>query len=150
MTRPNVNLKFKKLHHSFELPKQATSGSAGIDMRACMDDSVIIRPSERVAISLGCSVEVPEGFEIQVRPRSGLALKEGITVLNTPGTIDSDYRGECKVILINHSSNWFKVQPLDRICQFVVNEVPLVTTALVEELSSTDRGEGGFGSTGTK
>lgn len=148
MTRQVVNLKWKKLHPSFNLPKQATPGSSGLDMIACIDEDITLMPNQRIAVSLGCSVEIPEGWEIQVRPRSGLALKEGITVLNTPGTIDADFRGECKVILINHSTDWFKIRPLDRVCQFVVSQVPVVTHQLVSELSSTDRGTGGFGSSG--
>jgi dUTP pyrophosphatase len=143
-----VNVKFKKLHHAFTLPKQATKTASGFDMTACINEPLIVMPGQRVAVSLGCSVEVPVGYEIQVRPRSGLALKEGITVLNSPGTIDSDYRGECKAILINHSNQWFTVRPLERICQFVVCPVPEVTVELVDALSETERGTGGFGSTG--
>lgn len=143
-----VTVKFKKLHHSFVLPKQATKTASGFDMIACIDDPITLMPGARIAVSLGCSVEIPVGFEIQVRPRSGLALKEGITVLNTPGTIDSDYRGECKAILINHSNEWTTIRPLDRVCQFVVCPVPEVTVELAEELSTTERGAGGFGSTG--
>jgi dUTP pyrophosphatase len=148
MTRSDVKVKFKKLHPEFKLPKQATSGSSGFDMVACIDEKQMLLPGMRTTISLGCSVEVPEGFEIQVRPRSGLAIKEGITVLNSPGTIDSDFRGECKVILINHSSNWYNINPLERVCQFVVVEIPKVELELVTELTDTERGAGGFGSTG--
>lgn len=148
MSRNSVKIKFKKLHHEFKLPVQATRGSSGLDMIACIDDPVTLMPGKRIAISLGCSVEIPEGFEIQVRPRSGLALKEGITVLNTPGTIDADFRGECKVILINHSGEFYVIRPLDRVCQFVVAEVPAVETELVETLTDTERGAGGFGSSG--
>lgn len=148
MTQQKTKIKFKSEHPEFKLPTQATKGSAGFDMRACIDQPVTLMPKQRMLISLGCSVEIPEGYEIQVRPRSGLAIKEGITVLNTPGTIDSDYRGLCQVILINLSDNWFKIEPQDRVCQFVVQKVPEVELELVQELASTDRGTGGFGSTG--
>ncbi len=144
-----VKVKFKRLHQEFKLPTVVV-GDSGIDMRACIDESVIIMPRQRAVISLGCSVEVPVGWEIQVRPRSGLALKEGITVLNSPGTIDAQFRGLCQVILINHSENWFKVNPQDRICQFVVQQVPAVELELVDELTKTDRQESGFGSSGVK
>lgn len=150
MTRKTVNLKFKKLHPDFKVPKQATPGSAGLDMVACIDTEIQLMPGERTTISLGCSVEIPEGWELQVRPRSGLALKEGITILNTPGTIDSDYRGEVKAIVVNLGKQWFTIRPLDKICQVVASEVPVVTCELVDELSTTQRGEGGFGSTGVK
>ena len=144
---------FKKLHPDFKIPTQATDGAAGFDMRACLDpgqESIILTKGKQLAISLGCSVEIPSGFEIQVRPRSGLALKNGITVLNSPGTIDSDYRGECKAILINHSDEPFVIKSGDRICQWVVAELPYIHLEMVDNLSETDRGEGGFGSTGIK
>lgn len=144
------NLKFKSLHPLFSLPKQATAGSAGFDMTACIDEPVLLAPGERGAISLGCAVEIPAGWEIQVRSRSGLALKKGIAVLNSPGTIDSDYRGECKAIIINLSHVEFTINPSDRICQFVISRVPVVNLELVEELSNSERGVGGFGSTGIK
>ena len=144
----DVTVRFKRLHPDFKLPKHATPGSAGMDMIACIDEPVTLLPGDRTAISLGCAVEVPVGYEIQVRPRSGLALKEGVTVLNTPGTIDADFRGTCKVILVNHSKEWVKIQPLDRVCQFVVCKLPSVSVEEVAELSDTERGQGGFGSTG--
>lgn len=143
-----VKIQFKKLHHSFKLPSKATKGSAGFDMIACIDEPLTLLPGQRTAISLGCSVEIPEGYELQVRPRSGLALKEGLTVLNAPGTIDSDFRGEVKAILINHSANWFKINPLDRICQLVPAALLEVELSLSEELTETERGAGGFGSSG--
>lgn len=148
MSRTKVKLRFKKLHPDFIVPKQATKGAAGLDMIACIDEPVTIMPGQRKLISLGCAVEIPEGFEVQVRPRSGLAAKEGITILNSPGTIDADYRGECKAIVINHGTEWYTVRPLDKVCQWVTAEVPEVECELVEELSVTDRGAGGFGSTG--
>jgi dUTP pyrophosphatase len=150
MTRPTVNLRWKPLHRDFVVPKQATAGAAGLDMIACIEEPVVLRPGERAAISLGCAVEIPEGWELQVRPRSGLALKQGLTVLNAPGTIDSDYRGEVKVILINHDTQQNTIRPLDRVCQLVPAQVPLVVSTLADDLSDTERGQGGFGSTGTK
>ena len=148
MSRKKVKLKFKKLHPDFELPKQATKGAAGLDMLAIIDQPIRVMPGKRVLVSLGCAVEIPEGFEVQVRPRSGLAAKEGITVLNSPGTIDADYRGECKAIIVNHNDEWYEIRPLDKICQWVEAEVPEVECELAEELCSTDRVAGGFGSTG--
>ena len=154
MTEENITVKFKSLHDKFVLPTQATDGSAGFDMRACIDNlecfPEVIPPGQVKLILLGCSVEIPVGYEIQVRPRSGLALKNRITVLNSPGTIDSDYRGPCGVILINHGPDPFLINQGDRVCQFVVQKVPVVKLELVEELSDTDRGAGGFGSTGVK
>lgn len=143
-----TTVRFKSLRDDFKMPTYATPGAAGFDMRACIDNSVVLMPSERQAISLGCAVEIPEGFEIQVRPRSGLALKEGVTVINTPGTIDSDYRGECKVLLINHGTQPVTINPQDRVCQFVVQSVPKVKLVQVADVSETERGTGGFGSTG--
>ena len=139
-------LKFKSLSEHFGLPKKAYPSDAGVDMRAC--EQVVLEPGDIKAVSLGCSIEIPDGFEIQVRPRSGLALNHGITVHNSPGTIDSNYRGECKVILFNAGKKPFEVNINDRICQFVVMALPSVEIALSKSLSRTDRGDGGFGSTG--
>lgn len=133
------------------LPQYETIGSAGMDVRAFLSEPVIIAPGCRALIPTGLYVEVPVGYEMQVRPRSGLALKKGITVANTPGTVDSDYRNGIGVILINHGSDDFVVEPGDRIAQFVLNEVPQINWMPVDSrdaLSSTDRGLGGFGSTG--
>jgi dUTP pyrophosphatase len=152
-----VKIKFKPLHNLFKLPQRATKGSAGFDMVACIDEPVKIFEGQTVAISLGCSVEIPEGYEIQVRPRSGLALKQNITILNSPGTIDSDFRGTCMAIVHRAFSPSlelltppFVVNPGDRICQFVVSKIPDVEMVLDEELTDTERGAGGFGSTGVK
>ncbi|MBQ0156593.1 MAG: dUTP diphosphatase [Bacteroidales bacterium] len=131
-----------------ELPKYATSGSAGFDLCASISEPVVIAPGERRLIQTGISIALPVGFEAQVRPRSGLALKHGITVLNTPGTIDSDYRGEIGVILINHSNVDFTVNDGDRIAQMVVARYETVSWKEVNELSDTERGAGGFGHTG--
>lgn len=130
------------------LPAYSTRLSAGMDIRAFLQEDVIIRPFERILIPTGLYVEIPEGFEAQIRPRSGLALKYGITVLNTPGTIDSDYRGEIGVILVNLSSEEFIVKNGDRICQMVIARHETIQWDLSENLESTGRGEGGFGHTG--
>jgi len=128
------------------LPAYATTGAAGMDVVAAED--VAIAPGARHAVATGLALAIPAGFEIQVRPRSGLALKHGVTVPNTPGTIDSDYRGELKVILINHGDTTFVVQRGDRVAQLVLAPVTLASWLEVEELDVTTRGEGGFGSTG--
>jgi len=133
-----------------DLPKYETKGSAGMDVRAHVDDKVVIEPGERVLIKTGLKLNIPEGMELQVRPRSGLAYKYGITVLNAPGTIDSDYTGDCGVILINHGTSSFVIEPGDRIAQFVFSKYERVEFEEVEELDDTERNEGGFGSTGVK
>jgi dUTP pyrophosphatase len=133
---------------SNELPAYATAGSAGMDLRANLQEPVVLQSLERTLIATGLFIELPEGFEAQVRPRSGLAVKQGITCLNTPGTIDSDYRGEIKVILINLSKETQTIQHGDRIAQMVVASVTKASLILVQELSTTLRGEGGFGHTG--
>jgi dUTP pyrophosphatase len=129
------------------LPAYETTGSAGMDLRANLQDEVIIRPLERVLIPTGLFIEIPEGFEAQIRPRSGLAIKHGITLLNTPGTIDSDYRGEVKVIVVNLSNEIFTINDGDRIAQMVIAEHKKITWQVVSELTETARGEGGFGHT---
>jgi dUTP pyrophosphatase len=130
------------------LPAYSTKLSAGMDVRAFLPGDVIIKPLERKLIPTGLYVEIPEGYEAQIRPRSGLALKYGITVLNTPGTIDSDYRGEIGVILVNLSPENFTVKNGDRICQMVIARHETVNWDLSGNLESTGRGEGGFGHTG--
>jgi dUTP pyrophosphatase len=144
----NVPVRIKRLPHGhgLPLPAYATPGAAGMDLVAA--EELILRPGARAAVATGFSVAIPPGYEIQVRPRSGLALKYGITVPNTPGTIDSDYRGEVKVILINHSDDNFPIQRGDRIAQLVLAPVTLARWDEVDELDATMRGEGGFGSTG--
>ena len=132
------------------LPTYQTAGSAGVDLRACLESSVIIRPMERRLIPTGLYIELPLGYEAQVRPRSGLALKHGITVLNTPGTIDADYRGEISVLLINLSSEDFEVVDGERIAQMVITRHEVAVFVPVEALSQTERGTGGYGSTGKK
>ena len=130
------------------VPSYETIGSAGADIRAFLEESVTIKPFERAMIPTGLKSEIPLGYEMQIRPRSGLAAKSGITVLNTPGTIDSDYRGEVKIILINLGKDDFIVNNGDRIAQAVIAPVTQGKFTVVNELSSTSRGEGGFGSTG--
>ena len=147
MTKP-VGVQIKRLPHGhgLDLPAYATDGSAGMDVLAA--ESVTIRPGQRHAVATGLSVAIPENYEIQVRPRSGLAFKHGITVPNTPGTIDSDYRGELKVLLINHGPDDFAIQRGDRVAQLVLAPVTQAQWEEVDELDDTARGEGGFGSTG--
>ena len=131
-----------------DCPKYATPLSAGLDLRANIDESITINPLERTIIPTGLFIELPSGFEAQVRPRSGLALKYGITVLNTPGTIDADYRGEIKVILVNLSAEPFTINDSERIAQMVITKHEVASLIEVNELSESDRGDGGFGSTG--
>ena len=131
-----------------DLPHYATAGSAGMDIRANLLEAVILQPLERRLIPTGIFLEIPQGFEVQVRPRSGLALKNGITCLNSPGTIDSDYRGEINVLLINLSNEPFIVNNNDRIAQMVVAKVENASLILVQQLNETTRNAGGFGHTG--
>ncbi len=133
-----------------DLPAYATLGSSGMDIRASIVEPMVLQPSERVLVPTGLFVEIPLGYEIQIRPRSGLAIKQGITCLNTPGTIDADYRGEIKVILINLSNEPQTIHPADRIAQMVVQKVEVVQWVQVDELNESERGAGGFGSTGSK
>jgi dUTP pyrophosphatase len=132
------------------LPGYSTVFSAGMDLRASLENDIILKPLERVLVSTGLFVEIPEGYEAQIRPRSGLALKAGITVLNSPGTIDSDYRGEIRVILVNLSSEQFVISDGERICQMVIARHEKAEWTEVETLTDTERGEGGFGHTGRK
>ena len=135
-------------HSSHQLPDYKTRFSAGMDLHAFIDEPVILKPLERAMISTGLHIELPEGYEAQVRPRSGLAAKNGITVLNTPGTIDADYRGEIKVIIVNLSNQEFTLKNGDRIAQMVVAKHERVNWMQTNELRSSERGEGGFGHTG--
>ena len=144
-----IDVQFKRLHGDAVVPEYKTPGSAGGDLRSVEDTD--IPPGEWRLIGLGFAVSFPQGYEIQIRPRSGLALKYGVTVLNSPGTVDCDYRGEMKVLLINHGSETFHVSKGDRIAQMVVNRIydrMNVFFKEVEELDMTDRGTGGYGSTG--
>ena len=131
-----------------DLPEYATSASAGMDLRANLDLPVLLKPLQRAMIPTGLYIELPVGFEAQVRPRSGLAAKHGITVLNTPGTVDADYRGEIKVILVNLSEDAFEITNGERIAQMVISEHAQAEWKQVEKLNETSRGAGGFGHTG--
>ena len=138
-----------KISEGAELPTYGSSEAAGADLRAHLDQELIIQPGKSQLIPTGISLEIPNGYEIQVRPRSGLALKEGVTVLNTPGTIDSDYRGEVGVILINHGAHPFRVTPNMRIAQLVLAPVFRIRFRQKDQLNETIRGLKGFGHTGT-
>jgi len=144
----SIKVEVKRLPHSagLPLPAYATEGAAGMDVVSA--ESVTLAPGARHAVATGLALAIPAGYEVQVRPRSGLALKHGITVPNTPGTIDSDYRGELKVILINHGAEPFVIQRGDRVAQLVLAPVVQAAWDEVAELDATERGEGGFGSTG--
>lgn len=140
----------RRLPHSLglELPAPASPGSAGSDLRAAVDEELVLAPNERVAVPTGLCLEIPLGWEGQVRPRSGLALRHGVTVVNSPGTVDSDYRGELMVLLVNLGREPFSIRRGDRIAQLVFAPVHLAVFEERSELSSTERGSGGFGSTG--
>lgn len=141
-----MNIKLKRLHPDAQIPTYATPGAAAVDLVSV--ESLTLQPMERGLVATGFAIEIPEGYEAQVRPRSGWALKQGITLPNSPGTIDSDYRGEIKVIIQNLGSEPFEIQKGDRIAQMVIAPVLQVQFEEVDQLSETSRGEGGFGSTG--
>ncbi len=132
------------------LPAYETSGSAGMDLRASLDQPMVLEPLQRAMVPTGIHIALPEGYECQIRPRSGLAAKHGITVLNSPGTIDADYRGEIKVILVNLSNEPFTINPGERVCQMVISRYSRAEWIQVETLDETERGSGGFGHTGVK
>ncbi len=140
----------KKLSKSVDLPKYETSGSSGMDLAANIETDINIDPGKTAIVPTGFALSIPKGFEVQIRPRSGLAAKQKISVLNTPGTIDADYRGEIKVILINLGNETFKIEKGLRIAQMVVCPVVQAQLQEVDDLEETKRGKGGFGSTGTK
>lgn len=137
-----------KSHHA--LPQYATAQSAGMDLRANLDAPIVLKPLQRCLVPTGLFMALPEGFEAQVRPRSGLALKKGVTVLNTPGTIDADYRGEIGVILVNLSDQEFVIEDGERIAQMVISRYEQIAWEEVDVLSDTERGAGGFGHSGVK
>lgn len=143
-----MQVNFRKIHPEAQVPSYESAQAAGMDIRAMITHEIFLQPGVRFTCPTGIAIELPDGFECQVRPRSGLARKHGVTVLNSPGTIDPDYRGEICVILINHGDTAFKIAPFDRIAQLVV--APFVRAELVQvgELTETDRGENGFGSSG--
>jgi dUTP pyrophosphatase len=148
----NIEVKVKVLAHGagLALPAYATEGSAGLDLRAAISEALTLKPGERRLVPTGLAFSIPQGFEAQVRPRSGLALKHGVTMLNTPGTIDSDYRGEVGVIMANLGQEDFIVQPGDRVAQMVFAPVVHAKWKQVEDLDKTERHAGGFGHTGKK
>ena len=139
---------FKKLHPAAVIPQYMTTLAAGLDIQARPEIAIELAPGERCLVPTGLAVAIPPGFEVQVRPRSGLAIKYGISLVNSPGTIDADYRGEIGIILINHGNQNFIISPGDRIAQLIVAPVCQATLVEVDELSETDRGVGGFGHTG--
>jgi dUTP pyrophosphatase len=142
-------LQIEIIHHSeHPLPKYQTAGSAGMDIYAMLTEDIYLNPLERTLVPTGLFIALPQGYEAQIRPRSGLAIKQGITCLNSPGTIDSDYRGEIKVILINLSDQIQLIKNGDRIAQMVIAKYETITWVPVAELNESERGEGGFGSTG--
>ena len=147
-----VKVKLLPLEHAvgLQLPTYATEQSAGMDLSAALDEALELGPGDRALIPTGLSIALPPGYEAQIRPRSGLAVKNGVTVLNSPGTIDADYRGEIKVILINHGQEPFTIERGMRIAQMVVEKYETVGWKVVESLEESARGEGGFGSTGTE
>ena len=147
-----VQVALKPLENAvgLQLPAYATEQSAGMDLTAALEEAIEIGSGERLLIPTGLSIALPKGFEAQIRPRSGLAINHGVTVLNTPGTIDADYRGEIKVILINHGKEPFTVERGMRIAQMVISRHTQVEWSVVEDLEQTERGAGGFGSTGTE
>ena len=143
-----MKVKIKKLREGAIVPQYQTKHSAGMDLHACIDEPVALKPTERTIIWTGIAIAVPQGYEAQVRPRSGLAIKNGISVVNTPGTIDADYRGEVGVILINHSKEDFVINNTDRIAQMVIAKHERIEWQEIKELDETSRGRGGLGSTG--
>lgn len=143
-----VIVKIVRENDKIELPKYETSGAAGMDVRANITEPIVLGSLERTLVPTGLKIAIPEGYEVQVRPRSGLALKHGITLLNTPGTIDSDYRGELKMIIANMSKDAYTINPGERIGQLVLNKVEQIKWEVVETLDETERGAGGFGHTG--
>ena len=146
-----TEIKIKKSNNEIITPSYETLSSAGLDLRAYLPEgSVSLLPQERKLIGTGLFFEIPEGFEVQIRPRSGLAYKNGISVLNSPGTIDADYRGEIKILLINYGNEAFEIEHQMRIAQMVVAKYERIQFKLVEQLTESKRGSGGFGSTGTK
>lgn len=152
MSTNNPTVEIKSLPHGegLDLPFYATTHAAGADLRAAVDSDIVIEPGEHALIPTGFAMALPDNYEAQVRPRSGLALKHAITVLNTPGTIDADYRGEVGVILMNHGKTAFHIQRGDRIAQMIIAPFVQADFQTVSELSETERGAGGFGSSGKK
>lgn len=144
-------MQVKILNHSrFPLPEYATEHSAGMDLRANIDTAIVVAPLERVLVPTGLHIQLPTGYEAQIRPRSGLAVKHGIGIVNSPGTIDADYRGEIRIILVNLSNEPFSLNPGERIAQMVISKYEKATWLECDSLDESERGSGGFGSTGRK
>jgi len=145
-----AKIEIKRLPHAegIDLPSYKSSDAAGMDIRAALDEPILLKPGERALIPTGLQFAIPRGYEIQVRPRSGLAIKHGITMLNSPGTIDADYRGEVKLIAINHGQHNFKIERGERLAQLIIAPVVQMPVVEVDKLDETERGDGGFGSTG--
>ncbi len=146
--KEKVTLKIQKLPHCAGLPKYKTEGAAGMDLVASNDEDIVLKPLERFLVPTGIKIELPKNHEAQIRPRSGLSIKHGISLINCVGTIDEDYRGEVKVGLVNLSNDMYTIKRGERIAQMVIASVTKADIKVVEELSETQRGEGGFGSTG--
>lgn len=144
-----MEVKVKKLNEKAVLPEYQTSQAAAMDIHACLDAPMIVQPMERFMVPTGLAFEIPEGYEMQIRARSGMSIKFGITMVNGVGTIDADYRGELSVLMINFSKDVFTIEPGMRVAQMLVTKFEKITWQLTESLSETDRGAGGFGSTGT-
>lgn len=151
MNDDTIKVELTPLEHAvgLNMPSYATEQSAGMDLTAALEEAIELGAGERALVPTGIAIALPPGYEAQIRPRSGLAIKNGVTVLNTPGTVDADYRGEIKVVLINHGQEDFIIERGMRIAQMVIAKHANVTWEVVKELSNTERGEGGFGSTGT-
>lgn len=144
-------MEVKILNHSkFPLPEYATQHSAGMDLRANIDETIVVAPLERVLVPTGLHIQLPTGYEAQIRPRSGLAIKHGIGIVNSPGTIDADYRGEIRIILVNLSNEPFSLNPGERIAQMIISKYEKATWLECDSLDESERGDGGFGSTGRK
>ena len=143
-----LRVRIKRLRRDASLPRYMTSHAAGMDLAAAIDEPIMLAARERASVGTGIAISLPEGYEAQIRPRSGLATRQGITLLNSPGTIDADYRGEIRVILINHGSEAVTIRAGDRIAQMIVGPVARVDWVEVDELDETERGRGGFGHTG--
>lgn len=147
---PTINVQVLRLEHgtNLDLPRYETPGSAGMDLMAAIEEPINLSPSERALVPTGLAVAIPDGYEGQVRPRSGLAIKHGVTCVNSPGTIDSDYRGEIKVILVNLGTTDYQIEPGSRIAQIIFSTVSKASWRTVQELPESSRGSGGFGHTG--
>jgi dUTP pyrophosphatase len=145
-----IKVRRNKKLEEYGYPEYKSESAVGMDLRACIDNDIMLKPGAFAVVNTGLYVEIPEGYEIQIRPRSGLARNNGVTVLNTPGTIDPDFRGEIQVVLINLGKEDVVIKAGDRIAQLVLNKVERIKWEVVDELSQTERGEGGFGSTGVR